>query len=264
MTAFDAAWLDLRAPADKAARARSVLDACRACFRDRESLSICDLGAGTGAAVAAFGPFLPPDQRWLLVDSAPDALAEARRRNAGSRAAVETRVVDLARSPAIWPDGCGLVTATALFDLAAPAWIEALAAALADARLPLLATLTYDGAQTLAPPHSLDADLIAAFNRHQKHDKGLGGPAAGPDATAVLVGALERRGYHVIQAPSPWRLERPSDGALMRALLTGWADAIAAAGYAEPARTTAWLDARLRDTSAMTVGHVDIFATPPE
>lgn len=259
MSGFSADWLALREPADARARSDDLIARAGANLAGRAAPMICDLGSGTGAGMRAFAPAFPADARWCLTDNDPETLAIAAR--AGAR--VETRLTDLATDPAPWPDGCALVTATALFDLAAPAWIDRLADRLAADRLPLLACLTYDGRLGLSPAHSGDGALCAAFNWHQRHDKGLGGAAAGPGAVEALCGALRARGYAVARADSPWRLITGRDDALMAELLCGWAGAMVAAGLVSAAQADGWLDARLARTDRIIVGHTDLYATPP-
>lgn len=262
MSGFSADWLALREPADRAARSPTVLAACRAHFAAHEAVRVCDLGSGTGAAVPAFSPYLPARQHWILVDNDPANLAEAKRLRQAGAVTVQPLLADLAVDPAPWPDGCDLVTATALFDLAGPAWIERLCARLAAARLPLLATLTYNGVQRFSVSHSADAAMLAAFNRHQRLDKGLGGPAAGPEAGAVLAAVLEKHGYRVTLGESPWQLDGARDHALIAELLRGWAAAVAGAGFVPRAEADAWLAAHVARADALSVGHTDIFALP--
>ncbi len=262
MTGFPADWLALREPADLAARSRDVLEACRSHFAARAAVTVCDLGSGTGAAVAAFGPYLLVPQHWVLVDNAPANLEAARRLRESPGVTIETLAADLAEAPAPWPAVCDLVTVTALFDLASPSWIEALCARLAAARLPLLATLTYNGMQAFSESHPVDALMLDAFNRHQKLDKGLGGPAAGPDGASVLGAVLERHGYRVTIGQSPWQLDGVRDGALLAELLRGWAAAVTDADFVPVADTQGWLTAHLNRADSLVVGHVDIFAVP--
>lgn len=258
MSGFSAEWLALREPADRAARAEAPIAAAAEWLAGRAAPLVCDLGSGTGAAVAAFGPCFPAGTGWLLVDNDAANLAEARRRHGA-----QTRLADLSRDVAPWPAETALVTATALFDLAAPGWIAAMAGALARDRLPILSTLTYDGHIALHPEHPLDDPMIAAFNRHQRTDKGLGGPAAGPDADDVLATALAGHGYKVIRAPSPWRLRAGPDDALIGELLRGWAAAMAEAAFVGKDDTRRWLGDRLERTDSLEIGHGDLFAAPP-
>lgn len=256
MGGFSADWLALREDADRRARSATLIAAAGALLAGTRAPVVCDLGAGTGAALRAFRGHFPADTRWCLVDDDADALARA------AAPGVTTQVADLAADPAVWGDDCALVTATALFDLAAPGWIERLAASLARDRLPLLACLTFDGRLELDPVHALDGPMIAAFHAHQRGDKGLGGAAAGPDAPDVLATAMRGQGYDVRVDDTPWRLTRARDGALIDAVLEGWATAARQLGTPDAGDIALWLGSRLGVTDALTVGHRDIFAAP--
>jgi hypothetical protein len=244
---FDPDWLDLRAPADDAARDPWLLASARACLLGSPDALALDLGAGTGAtvrAVAASGV------RWRLLDRDPELLARAAERVPGA----ETVVADLARLDCLDLRDVRLVTASALLDLAGAAWLDALADRLAAAGTALYAALSYDGRLDWTPAHPGDAAVALAFNRHQHGDKGLGGPALGPDAARYLAAGLARRGYRVRLGLSPWRLV---PGPLLDALLDGIAGAATEAG----AETSVWRQARAATTFG-SVGHLDIFALP--
>ncbi len=277
MTGFSPEWLALREPADAAARNGQILAACAQAFAGRDELSVCDLGAGTGASLRAFADFLPPRQHWTLVDHDDANLAAARERlkawadrseirgsvftlfHDSHHIMVEPIRHDLALEPCCWPAGTGLVTASALFDLASGRWIGRFAAALAADRLPLLATLTFDGTIALDPPHRLDAAIAGAFREHQKGDKGFG-PAAGSHATDLLAIRLKNAGYTVTVGDSPWRLGPQLEG-LRAAFLDGVAAAVAETALLDPDDIAAWRSAG-QAASAIAVGHRDLFAMP--
>ncbi len=130
---FDAAWLDLRAPADAAARDPGLLAAAAAWLGDGLAL---DLGCGTGALARAF----PAGRRWRLVDNDPALLSLAAARTPGAEA-VRADLAGLAGLPL---GGVRLATASALLDLASAAWIDGLAARLAASGIGLYAALTFD------------------------------------------------------------------------------------------------------------------------
>lgn len=262
MSGFSADWLNLRAPADAAARSTVVLQACQAYFAGRRDLNVCDIGAGIGATPDALKDVLPDQRRWRLIDIDQGNLEIAKQRLGAAGETVEIAAVDVARDPAPWTPACGFVTASALFDLAGIKWIERFVAALSKQRLPLLALLTYDGAQQLTPAHPDDAAMLQAFNHHQLLDKGLGGGAAGPGAAPALIAALEAAGYKVLQDPSPWRLTTAKHPALIAETLNGWANACIKADLIAATTANRWLQDRLARTDTLTVGHVDIFATP--
>lgn len=297
---FDASWLALRKAADSAARAQELEARAADWLCQRlaaapagQALRLIDLGSGAGANPCHLAPRLPGPQAWTLIDHDAGLLARARAGCAVLRAAdgaavdVMTRHQDLARLDAPTLAGADLVCASALLDLVEAAWLERLAAACAETGSAVLVTLSVDGTwrflsgtATSAAEASLvnaDDDFVrSAFNAHQRRDKGLGA-ALGPDAAPALAACLERRGFEVRLAASPWRLRlaEPAHAALARALIDGWRDAACAQRPDARARITAWHARRIADCEAgggphcgaggstLEVGHIDLFATPP-
>lgn len=254
---FAISWLDLRAPADAAARDGALLACAAAHLQAVAAPVVVDLGSGTGATVRAFGDQAPEDTRWRLVDHDADLLRDARRRGG---AGIETVCADL-RDPGALPlADARLVTASALFDLMPGDWIAALVADLARARIGLYGALSYDGMMRWDPAMPQDETIVRAFNAHQLRDKGLG-PALGPGAADALAQTMRRRGFEVQVAQSPWRLGR-AETALQAELVAGIGAAAAEMG-ADGAE--AWVQARQAASGSATcvVGHVDVLALPP-
>lgn len=250
MSGFDTRWLDLREPADHAARDAGLKTA----FAEALSSAphITDIGCGTGSTCRALGPSIP-DARWRLVDHDAGLLAEAQRRVAGA----ETVQADLTGGLERLLAPADAVTASALIDLVSRDWLSRFSSA-ARGKVIYIA-LTYDGRDDWMPPHAADAAVSGAFQEHQRRDKGFG-PALGSEAVAVLSDMLTDKGWHVRTAPSPWRLKRGTSGALMDELAKGIARAVVEAGVpAEAAQ--GWLSARMAGETA-TVGHTDLLAIP--
>ena len=257
---FSADWLALRAGADRRARDPGLAARLSAFFGGGEGLRVLDLGAGTGAMLAATAPLLGPGQRWRLIDSDAALLDRAAQPPGMAPGVVIERVVaDLSGDMAsLFDPAPDLVTASAFFDLCGAAWIDRLVGHAAPAGAALYAALTYDGREDWSPTHPLDHAVRAAFHADQRRDKGLG-PALGPDAAPHLAGALGAAGYTVLTAASDWRLAAPADGPLIAALAAGTAAAVA------PVlgdRAAEWRQARNAAT-AVTIGHVDLLAFPP-
>jgi SAM-dependent methyltransferase len=260
MSGFEERWLDLREPADVAARDAGLLAAAAAYLGAKPQALAVDLGCGTGSTLRALGP-LVPGLRWRLVDNDPALLAEAeRRRPAGS--AVETVLADLGDLDGLELAPARLATASALFDLASRDFVAGLAARLARGGIGLYAALSYDGTILFDEAHPQDQAVVAAFNAHQRGDKGLG-PALGPDAGAVLAEELDRQGLDVRTASSPWRLGSEMAG-LQARFVEGMATAVRETGIIPDAAITAWLDARraAASSSGCRVGHLDVLALP--
>ncbi|GLK80391.1 class I SAM-dependent methyltransferase [Methylopila turkensis] len=276
MSGFDADWLDLREPADHAARSQDVLDAVAAAFEGRVGLAVADLGAGSGSTLRALAPRLGPAQSWTLFDHDPELLRHARVRLAawadlaenrddslvllreGRRIQVRFALADLAAEPVPEEGAFDLVACSALLDLVGESWMARLLERLRASETPFYAALTYDGAKSFAPPHPDDAAALGAFNRHQRTDKGFG-PALGGEAGARFRALAAAAGFREAAGDSPWRLAE-DDAPLIHALADGVAQAAEAASGASFA---AWRAFRAEAAAAAAVGHVDLFVTPP-
>lgn len=249
---FSADWLALRRDADFRARNRKLSENLSEFFRGRAGITVLDLGAGTGANLAATAPLLPLPQHWRLVDNDPALLARV---EAPEGVTVEVVTADLAEGVPLDPRP-DLVTASAFFDLAGARWLDRFVADLARTGAAFYTVLTYDGREDWEGAN--DRFVLAAFHDDQRRDKGLG-PALGPDAHAHLADRLRAAGYTVAEGESDWHLEAPRDAALIAALADGTADAV------EPVLGVSaadWVRER-RAVPRVTVGHRDLLALPP-
>lgn len=263
MSGFSITWLDLREPADISGRNKGLAEKALAALRDEHRalaprLAV-DLGSGTGSTLRALLNLGGDDIIWRLVDLDGALLDEALRRH-GQDFVIEDHQSDLSVVEELPLSGARLVTASALFDLASQEFLERLCERIASQRTGLYAALNYDGTTQWQPPHPLDAQILDAFNRDQRRDKGFG-KALGPDATRALQLALEPRGYRVEIAKSPWRLEA-KDADLVSALIDGIYDAVTETVDAEP--LAQWRKFRLEHahSGSCIVGHTDLLALP--
>jgi hypothetical protein len=269
MSGFSASWLALREPADRAARAASVIERLTAALSGRERLAIVDLGTGSGSNMRALAPWLPGPQSWLLVDNDPALLEQAQDSSRtltdrdGRPIAARTMLRDLARPG--WEDvlaGADLVTMSALLDLVSADFIARLARAAKGAAVH--ATLTVDGRMACLPDDPLDAAVFAAFRHHMDGDKGFG-PSLGTKAGETAVSQFEAEGFRVERAPADWRIGSDQP-ALLMALLDGWIEAVRETGQVPKADLTRWAVRRRAEAEAgsleLRVGHVDLLALP--
>lgn len=264
MTGFAADWLALRAPADARARSATLMTEAAALAMDRaagERVRIVDLGAGTGATVRALAPHVNGPQSWTLMDADAGLLIEARQLLTTAPPApdltVTTTITDLS-ADLTFAEPPHLVTASALFDITSAAFMATLADRLAKAGVPLLALLTYDGRKTITPSNAYDDAMLGAFNEHQRGEKTFG-RAAGPDAADWLARALEEAGASVRTADSAWSLTRAENGALIDAMLDGWAEAAAELRPSDKPQIDEWR-AFHANAETMQVGHLDLLA----
>jgi hypothetical protein len=155
------------------------------------------------------------------------------------------------------------VTASALLDLVSESWLRLLASRCHAAGATTLFSITYNGQSSCAPAEPEDDMVRELLNLHQTTDKGLGGPAAGPEAGAVAARAFKDAGYQVEQAPSDWLIE-PSEQEFQRQLIEGWAHAAIEIAPRHSSTIADWLRRRLAHVGAgrsrIVVGHVDMAA----
>lgn len=260
---FAGDWLALREPFDHVARAPTVTAAGLAHLAGRADPLVVDLGCGRGSALRFLRPRLAAPVRWRLVDRDDALLAEAAR-VLGADDRVELRCADLRVDELEHlVDGAELVSAAALIDLVDEVWLGALIDAAAASRAALLVTASVDGRVLWEPLHPADGDMAAAYARHQSGEKGFGA-ALGTAAPARLGERLGAAGWRVTAARGDW--VRVGDPVLQGAYLDGVVEALGEAGVAA-GPLAAWRafrrDAIAAAASRLTVGHVDLMATPP-
>lgn len=263
MSGFSIYWLDLREPADISGRDKDLAQKALAVLRDEHRalaprLAV-DLGAGTGSTLRALLDLGGDDILWRLVDLDGALLDEALLRH-GQDFVIEDHQSDLSVVEELPLSGARLVTASALFDLVSQEFLDRLCDRIAAQGTGLYAALNYDGNTAWQPTHPLDGQVLDAFNRDQRRDKGFG-EALGPYATRALQLALEPRGYVVQIANSPWRLDG-SNAELVTALINGITEAVIETIDKEPLEQ--WRKFRLEHahSGSCIVGHTDLLALP--
>ena len=302
-TGFDVDWLALREPLDRDARAATGLDGRLVPWLDGRrtaagrtradggagTVSIADLGCGSGSNLRYLLPRLGTGQRWRTVDNDPALLAaleerlrawghargatveagpddELRVRGDGFDATVRRERTDLAADLAgLDLAGTDLVTASALLDLCSGDWIDALVERCARAGAAGLFVLDYDGGARWDPPHADDECVRGLVNRHQLGDKGFG-PALGPTAGARAAARFSMAGHDVVAATSVWRVG-PDAAALHAAFVDGWAGAATELAPDEAGRIEVWRAHRIAaarsGAATLEVSHHDVLALPP-
>jgi SAM-dependent methyltransferase len=266
MSSFSIAWLDLRESADFAARDKTlVTQVLNWLGQTTDPISpdriVVDLGAGTGSTLRALTKLGANNIVWRLVDLDGKLLDEALRRH-GKQYLIEDYQADLNIVGELPLTGTHIVSASALFDLASAAFIDALIDRLDARKTAVYAALNYDGTTTWTPAHSLDEKVLAAFNQDQQRDKGFG-PALGPECTGYLQKALENKGYTINLKPSPWQLTA-KDQPMLNELINGIAAAVSEGYGINTSELDDWKRFRLINLaeSTCTIGHWDLLALP--
>jgi hypothetical protein len=264
-TRVSADWLDLREPADAAARARDLVDQLPAA----SSRVIHDLACGTGSMGRWLAPLLPGPQRWVLHDVDTDLLHVAAAQLPGPTAdgapvVVETRRTDVTQlRPGDLADAT-LITASALLDLMTRAELARLIDVCATAGCPVLLSLSVVGRVDVAPADPLDSRVAAAFDAHQRRLTARG-RLLGPDAVAAAVEGFGRLGAEVLVRPTPWLLGA-GEADLAAQWFAGWIGAACEQSLDLASETGSYARRRLAEARAgelaVTVGHADLLVLP--
>ncbi|MGB3828898.1 MAG: hypothetical protein WA962_08985 [Ornithinimicrobium sp.] len=295
---IEESWLSLRYRADERAREHSLAlvhhlathlvtapPAQRTRGRSRSSaaqsgpsISVVDVGAGTGANQRWLGPRLDDalgqvsSQDWHLLDHDAALLRavedltpswlHSSTRHTGSVATVG-ELVRTTGSPR-------LVTCSALLDLLTPSQIEDLVASTVAHADAALWSLSVTGEVAFAPAYPEDALLVDRFNADQQRAESTPTGThtlAGPVGWQHAVGAFERRGWRVQTAATPWVLGA-GDEPLTRRLLTERAGAarLVSEDPDDERVIGRWLDRRLQDAERgrleIRIDHTDVLALP--
>ena len=265
-----AQWLALRERIDFASRSERLTRLIAKRLGGCDPLHAIDLATGTGSNIRYLVPRLPSaNQQWLAVDRSQLLLDLAGVQVAGTgiggRPDLTTRQANLGAldDPSLFASR-QLVTASALLDLVSESWLRMLALRCRDAAVAAaLFTITYNGESECSPADDDDRMILELFNQHQHRDKGLGGPAAGPDATDVAVREFADAGYRVETERSDWKIG-PEDTGLQRKLIDGWAFAATETDPSATRAIDAWRLRRLQHVDAgrshIVVGHCDLAA----
>jgi hypothetical protein len=258
-------WLDLREPADAAARSRDLVERVRRQLPAAGRLVIHDLASGSGSMGRWLAPLLPGPQLWVMHDRDPDLLEIAsatlpRPAADGASVVVETRLSDIIQ---LRPDdlaGANLITASALLDLITGDQLTELVGLCSAVGCPVLLTLSVAGRVELAPADPLDRSVAGAFDGHQRRPT-AGGRLLGPDAVSAAAERFRMLGHRVLVRPSPWRLGA-LDADLAAEWLTGWLDAACEQEPELAAGVDGYAGRRLAQARAgqlaVTVDHADL------
>ncbi len=262
-------WLDLREPADAAARARDLVERVRRQLPATGRRVIHDLACGSGSMGRWLAPLLPGPQHWVMHDRDPDLLQIATAYPPGPAAdgtavVVETRLSDITALRRDDLAGATLITASALLDLMTGDQLAGVIDVCAAVGCPVLLTLSVVGRVELAPADPLDGRVAAAFDAHQRRMT-ASGRLLGPDAVAAAAERFRRLGADVLVRPSPWRLGA-DEADLGAEWFTGWLGAACQQEAELAAEVDAYARRRLAQARAgqlaVTVDHADLLVLP--
>lgn len=230
-TGFETGWLNERFRFDNAARNPPVEQAFLQFLSAKQSITIVDIGSGTGANCLYFLEKSEHDQQWFLVEKDSrfaqptiQKLVEFAERSGYDFQTLEdlfkietvTKKVsislvkdDFFRLPELVDlKKVDVVMAAAVFDLLSEDQFIALADNIFSNQIALLTTLNYTG-MSFQPELSLDKKYIALYESHMNRRQDFG-KAMGKNAAVFIEKYFHKKGYPFIKGESIWQVS-PAD-----------------------------------------------------
>lgn len=289
MSGFSGEWLALREDADHLARNPLSARALNLYLRDQELsnglVRVIDFGCGSGSNVRWLSPRLNANQHWQLFDNdaallqqahinlcawagispphrEPAQFEQVQQLQLKRRLMAQLQTLDLnCQLPPT--EGVHIVSASALIDLVSAAWLQDLMRQCQRTHSAIAFALNYDGRVHFHPHHQDDGMIRDAVNQHQLSDKGFGS-ALGPNCVAFFNEQCQQHGYRAQQWRSDWRLDSRLQP-LQRQLIADFAHiARQVMPVHDHQRIEDWYQWRCQRVSQshLTIGHVDVLATP--
>lgn len=285
---FDIDWLNERYPYDVEARNKTLESKIIAHLAKKSSITLVDIGAGTGSNCLYFIEQLPHTQKWYLIEQNEGFKKTTIRRlrdyasyhkynferkkdiikiTSIRRNITVTILNDSLLNLAALVDlkKVDLVLANAVFDLFSAAQITQLVKIITHNKLVFYSTLNYEG-MTFNPADPFDDIFIAAYNEH-KERRQVYGKALGKQAGQFMIALFQKQGNIVQSAISKWQIE-PMDIKMHYYLLNFMENALAEMDLAPAMQHNfeKWIqrkkDLIIIGQQRLEIAHLDIFVKP--
>jgi len=226
---FNAGWLNERYRFDTAARNHAIEQKCMLSFKEKDTIRIADIGAGTGANVIYFLDRFPMDQAWTLIEHDSVLIDAAKTRfinfakehkytiqltDEGLIIATNTNRITIDFAPIsileinTWPliQEMNLITAGAVFDLFSEAQFQQFAEVILKNKIAFLATLNYQGMSFL-PQDEADDFYINQYEAHMIRPQDFGVRMA-MHSTNLMYQYFKEKEVVVDKGPSNWDIQK--------------------------------------------------------
>ncbi len=286
-TSYYIDWLNTRYPFDAAGRNREIkkqfLELMNS--KGKATLSLVDIGAGTGSNCRYWIDRIPQHQHWKLIEQNPAfikpclenlthfAIEQGYHREhhpAGlTMVAGEKHIhIDLL-NVSLFEVGIATdlsqtdaITANAVFDLLTREQFDNFIQTITEHPVIFLATLNYGG-MYFTPEHSYDQEFIDLYEQHMRRWQPFG-KSMGPACVQLMPEILEKYGLKVHSLESYWQILR-TDKEMLNYYMDFMKSALCdmAVSDLEKAKLQDWLTLKEEtDQAILNVNHQDILAIP--
>jgi len=224
---FETNWLDRRYHYDNAARDKKVEKACLKYLQNKSSVTILDIGSGTGSNCLYFLEKMPAIQNWIFVEHderlSKYALDRIKKQVTKTGYSIkeesqkltlqkENRQIEISYITDSFLDldkkvdlsTVDLVTAGAVFDLLSFKQFVDIASIILENEIALLATMNY-AEMNFSPVEASDVLFIEKYEKHMSRPQEFG-KAMGKDCSRSLVKFFRKHQKDIVYGASVWRL----------------------------------------------------------
>ena len=224
---FETNWLDRRYQYDNAARDKKVEEACLNYLENKSSVTILDIGSGTGSNCLYFMEKMPTVQNWIFVEHdehlSKYALERIKKQASELGYSIkgdaqklclekENRQVEISYITDSFFDldkkvdlsKVDLVTAGAVFDLLSFKQFVDIASIVLENEIALLATMNY-AEMSFSPEEASDILFIEKYEKHMSRTQEFG-KAMGKDCSRSMVKFFRKHQREVVYGASVWNL----------------------------------------------------------
>ena len=224
---FETNWLDRRYHYDNAARDKNVEKACLNHLKNKSSVTILDIGSGTGSNCLYFLEKMPAVQNWIFVEHderlskyafnrikkhvpklgyalkvAPQKLVLQKENRQVEITYITDSFMDLDKKVDL--SKVDLVTAGAVFDLLSFKQFVDIASPILENEIALLATMNY-AEMNFSPSEASDVLFIEKYEKHMSRKQDFG-KAMGKDCSRSMVKFFRKHQKEVFYGASVWKL----------------------------------------------------------
>ena len=238
-TAYYLYWLDERYRFDAVARNPTIEQKFLHSLPSKDTISLVDVGAGSGANGRYLMEKIPANQQWVLIEQNPDfskaslQVLQQHARHQGYTSFLEQDTLTLqtptktiqvnAKQGSLLEienmtdlSHTDAVVANAVFDLFTPHQFDTFVSTIARYQLIFLSTLNYENMH-FSPNTPQDEKMIALYHAHMLRPQTVG-TAMGPDCIPQISEILKKYRYAVDTGSSIWNIHS-KDEKMMQYLL---------------------------------------------
>ena len=212
MHEFNNNWLIQREKIDSLSRSKIAISKINNFIKNKDKISIIDLGCGTGSNYRYLSPKIKKKQSWDMLDISLKSINYFKEDISKSKKVdnvkfIKTNVIKNIKK--IDFNNYDIVTGSAFLDIMPNSWFRDFYNLNINSKI-IYFSINYDGFFKFFPKHKDDGLVLKLFNSDQKSDKGIGLKAVGPNCSKII-NSMFTKTHKTFILKSDWKVENNKD-----------------------------------------------------